>query len=440
MSSYIVKKTSGDTSWFMRDRFNIFIHFDLYSMAGRHEWVKSEESISEEHYDKYFQYFNPDRFDAKEWARKAKESGMKYAVMTAKHHEGFCMFDSAYTDYKSTNTPAKKDFIKEYVEAFREAGLKVGIYYSLIDWHHPDYQIDIFHPRRKESWAEEANKTRDMVRYREYAFNQVRELLTNYGKIDIFWFDFTYPNMESIRNEYNEFAIRDYKEWMPWTNTETWNSEGLVQMMREINPDIMINDRTGLTQDFFTPEQDLTEEWPKYPGSDELAVWEACQTFSGSWGYHRDEMSWKTPEMLIRLLLDSVSRGGNLIMNVGPTSRGAFDKRADKALEVFKNWMMDNSRSIYNCTKAEPEFKAPVGTMLTQSVDGTRLYIHLVDYPYAEMCMKDMAGKVDYAQFLHDGSEITVRDKANGSVHFLVPGIKPDQVVSVIEVFLKTDK
>ena len=138
MLDYKIKKTDGDTTWFMQDRFGMFIHFGLYSMPSRHEWVKSVEKISEEQYDKYFKYFNPDKFDAKEWAQKAKAAGMKYAVMTAKHHEGFCLFDSAYTEYKSTNTPAKRDFIKEYVEAFREAGLKVGIYYSLLDWHHPE--------------------------------------------------------------------------------------------------------------------------------------------------------------------------------------------------------------------------------------------------------------------------------------------------------------
>ncbi len=437
MSSYKVKKTDADMSWFLHDRFGMFIHFGLYSMPARHEWVKSVEKISEEHYDKYFAHFNPDKFDAKEWARKAKEAGMKYAIMTAKHHEGFCMFDSAYTDYKSTNTPAKRDFIKEYVEAFREAGLRVGIYYSLIDWHHPDYQIDIFHPRRTEPWAEEANKTRDMIKYREYMYNQVRELLTNYGKIDIIWFDFTYPTMDSIRNEYNQFAIRDYKEWMPWTTAETWDSPNLIKMIREINPDIIINNRTGIPQDITTPEQTLTASWPKYPGTDELWAWEACQTFSGSWGYYRDEMSWKTPDMLIRMLLNSVSGGGNLIMNVGPTSRGNFDKRADKALEVFAQWMDANSRSIYGCTKAEPEFIAPEGTILTQSEDGERLYIHLVDYPFSALKMADMAGKIEYAQLLHDGSEIAIREKKDNSVTFLTPGIKPEQTISVIEVFLK---
>ena len=437
MSSYITKKTDGDTAWFEHDRFGMFIHFGLYSAAARHEWIKTKETISDEEYDKYFRHFDPDLFDAKEWAHKAKAAGMKYAVMTTKHHEGFCLFDSQYTDYKSTNTPAKKDFVKEFVEAFRAEGLKVGFYYSLIDWHHPDYPIDIFHSRREDPDGEEQNKTRDMARYRQYLHNQVRELMTNYGKIDILWFDFTYPSMDSIRNEYNQFAIKTYKDWMPWTTAETWDAENLIKMIRSYNPDIIINNRAGIAQDITTPEQTLTSAWPKYPGTDELYTWESCQTFSGSWGYYRDEMSWKTPEMLIRVLVQCVCNGGNLIMNVGPTGRGCFDHRADAALETYAKWMKYNGRSVYGCTKAEPEFNAPVGTALTQSQDGKRLYIHLLEYPYSEMRMENLADKIDYAQFLHDASEIRFRKNPDDSVNFIIPGIKPDQPVNVIEVFLK---
>ena len=191
MSSYVTRKTPGNTAWFTHDRFGMFIHFGLYSMAARHEWVKSNEQISDEKYDKYFRLFNPDLLDARQWAKSAKAAGMKYAVLTAKHHEGFCLFDSAYTDYKSTNTPYGKDIVKEYADAFRDEGLHVGLYYSLIDWHHPDFTIDWRHPRRNDPNAEEENKHKNMHVYAEYMRNQVRELLTNYGKNDIHWFDFT---------------------------------------------------------------------------------------------------------------------------------------------------------------------------------------------------------------------------------------------------------
>ena len=437
MSSYITKKTDGDTAWFEHDRFGMFIHFGLYSAGAKHEWFKSLEAIPDEKYDKYAKYFNPDLFDAKEWAKKAKAAGMKYAVLTTKHHEGFCMFDSQYTDYKSTNTPAKKDFVKEFAEAFRAEGLKVGFYYSLIDWHHPDFPIDIFHSRRTYPDGEEQNKHRDIKKYQKYIANQIRELMTNYGKIDIFWFDFTYPTMASIENEFNQFAIKTYKPWMPWTTAETWDAKNLIKLIRSYNPDIIINNRSGIAQDITTPEQTLTSAWPKYPGTEELYTWESCQTFSGAWGYSRDEMSWKSPEMLIRMLLRCVCNGGNLIMNVGPTARGCFDDRADAALEVFAKWMKFNGRSVYGCTKAEPEFEAPVGSVLTQSEDGSRLYVHLLEYPFSELKMMGMAGKVDYAQFLHDASEIRFRENADGSVNFIIPGIRPNQTVCTLELFLK---
>ena len=192
MSSYIVKKTSGNTDRFRRDRFGMFIHFGLYALPARHEWVMNREFMTDEHYKKYFDHFDPDLYDPKEWARQAKAAGMKYVVLTTKHHEGFCLFDSKYTDFKATNTPFGRDLVREYVDAFRAEGLKIGFYYSLIDWHHPEFPIDNRHPMRKRPDALELNKNRDMHKYAEYMRNQVTELLTNYGEISILWFDFSY--------------------------------------------------------------------------------------------------------------------------------------------------------------------------------------------------------------------------------------------------------
>ena len=405
-------------------------------MPARHEWIKSRELISEEKYEKYFKYFDPDMFDAKEWARKAKEAGMKYAVFTAKHHEGFCMFDTQYTDYKCTNTPAGRDLVREYVDAFRAEGLKVGFYYSLIDWHHPEFPLDHIHPRRNDPDAYEQSKDRNMHVYAEYMRNQVRELLTNYGKIDILWFDFSYS------------GAKQPQPWMKGKGKDDWEAEELIALARSLQPGIIIDNRTEIDQDIRTPEQYQPQEWVKHPETGELTVWEACQTFSGSWGYHRDETSWKSPEMLIQMLITTVSLGGNLLMNVGPTSRGFFDDRANNALSVYAKWMKYNSRSIYGCTMAEPEFKAPFGCRFTQSVDGSRLYIHLFDYPYKFLELPGFAGKVDYAQFLHDGSELLFREGDPG--HFsegqtrssdllviTLPELKPDVTVPVIELMLK---
>ena len=439
MSSYVTKKTPGDTSWFVHDRFGMFIHWGLFSMPARHEWIKNYECITEEKYDKYFKYFNPDLYDAKEWARQAKAAGMKYAVFTAKHHEGFCMFDSAYTDYKCTNTLAGRDLLKEYVDAFRAEGLRIGIYYSLLDWHHPEFPIDCCHPRRLDANADELNKTRDVKKYAEYMRNQVRELLTNYGKIDIIWYDFTYPQ------EDNSTALTAGK------TKDDWESEKLIALTRSINPDIIIDNRTGIEQDINTPEQYQEKQWVKHKDTGELVVWETCQTFSGAWGYHRDEYTWKSPEMLIQMLINTVSCGGNLLMNVGPTSRGTLDERAEAALKVFADWMKVNSRSIYGCTMAEPDLLAlcPNGCKFTQSEDGKRLYVHVYEYPFKFLELPGFAGKVDYVQFLHDGSEILFTEKALPKIagakrprddEFLalqLPVIKPNVTVPVIEIFLK---
>ena len=439
MSSYITRKTPGDTSWFTASRFGMFIHWGLYAMPARHEWIKTKERISEEKYDKYFKYFDPDMYDAREWAARAKAAGMKYAVLTTKHHEGFCMFDSKYTDYKCTNTPAGRDLVREYVDAFRAEGLHIGFYYSLIDWHHPSFPIDHLHPRRDDANAKELNEGRDMKVYAQYMRDQVTELLTNYGKIDLLWFDFSYDTPKD-----GPYA----NGWMKGKGKDEWEAEKLIALARKLQPDIMIDNRTQVEQDLWTPEQYQPLEWLRHKETGELVTWEACQTFSGSWGYYRDEMTWKNPEMLIRMLINTVSIGGNLLMNVGPTSRGYMDKRAVDALKVYEEWMKYNSRSIYNCTMAEPEFKAPADCRFTQSVDGKRLYVHLFAYPFAHLQLKGLAGKVDYAQFLHDGSELLstegkvdhFSEGAARSEDLLVinlPAIKPNVTVPVIELFLK---
>lgn len=438
MSSYVTKKTPGDTAWFTHDRFGMFIHFGLYAMPARHEWIKTNEKISEEKYDKYFKYFNPDLYDPKEWARQAKAAGMKYVVLTTKHHEGFCLFDSKYTDYKATNTPAGRDLIKEYVDAFRAEGLHIGFYYSLIDWHHPDFVIDYMHPLRDIENVTEVNKTRDMHKYAEYMRNQVEELLTNYGKIEIMWYDFSYTKMDPDR------------PWLRGKDKNDWEAEELIALTRRLQPGIIIDNRTGIDGDIWTPEQFQPDKWITHKDTGELVTWEACQTFSGSWGYHRDEQTWKSPEMLIQMLVETVSLGGNLIMNVGPTSRGYFDKRAEKALAAYAEWMKYNSRSIYGCTMAEPCFKAPKGTRITQSEDGKRLYLHLFEWPFNLISFDNLSDKIDYAQFLHDGSEIKYKKfeelheviqegtaDGEGKVFFELPVIKPDVLVPVIEIFLK---
>ena len=412
--------------WWTEARFGMFIHWGLYASPARHEWVKNRERMTNEQYQKYFDIFNPDLYNPKEWARMAKEAGMKYVVLTAKHHEGFCLFDSKYTDYKATNTPFGRDIIKEYVEAFRGEGLKVGFYYSLIDWHHPDYTIDRQHPQRVETDAEydKLNKGKDMNRYREYMKNQVRELLTNYGEISIIWFDFSFPGKNG-------------------KGRDDWDSENLLKLARSLQPGIIVDDRLDLKDveggwDFTTPEQVKVTKWPEYNGK--KIPWETCQTFSGSWGYYRDEYTWKSPAQLLELLIESVSKGGNLLLNVGPTARGTFDFRAQERLSAMGEWMKYNNRSVYGCTEAPAEFTVPANSLLTYNPVTRRLYIHLLAYPMGRMNLAGMADKVKYIQFLHDASEIrfnAVSGEAANDLSVQLPIQKPPTEIPVLEVFLK---
>ncbi|MCD6565539.1 MAG: alpha-L-fucosidase [Bacteroidales bacterium] len=422
--------------WWTDARFGMFIHWGSYAQAARHEWVKKHERITDEQYQKYFDIFNPDMFNPHEWAKMAKEAGMKYAVITSKHHEGFCMFDSKYTDYKVTNTPYNKDIIKEWVEAFRAEGLKVGFYYSLIDWHHPNYTIDRNHPQSAKTDAEYAilNKGRDMNKYREYLKNQVREILTNYGKIDVIWLDYSFPSGKHGKGH------------------KDWDSENLLKMVRELQPGIIVNDRLDLKDmeggwDFTTPEQYKVSKWPEINGK--KIPWETCQTFSGSWGYYRDEATWKSNKQLLVLLIESVSKGGNLLLNVGPTARGNFDFRAQDRLKDMGKWMKFNSRSIYGCTQAPDKFPKPDNCLLTYNPENNRLYVHLLDYPMGRLTLKGFGGKVRYAQFLHDASEIKFGKPRHNVTYqeslkekdiiLMLPVVKPDVEIPVIELFLNDE-
>jgi alpha-L-fucosidase len=420
--------------WWTDARFGMFIHWGLYSLPARHEWVKKNERLTDAEYQKYFDLFNPDLYDPRAWARMAREAGMKYAVITSKHHEGFCLFDSTFTDYKATRTPAGRDLIKEWVAAFRAEGLRVGFYYSLLDWHHPSYTIDRNHPQSATTDEEYAklNQGRDMSVYRQYIKDQVRELLTNYGKIDIIWLDFSFPE-----GNYGK-------------GRADWDSVNLLKMVRELQPGIIVNDRLDLLDvqggwDFRSPEQFKPREWVTMNGV--RVPWETCQTFSGSWGYYRDEMTWKDPRQLVELLVDTVSKGGNLLLNVGPTSRGTFDERARDRLAAIGRWMQVNGRSIYGCAEAPAEFKAPPNTLLTYNPQTRRLYIHVLAWPMGQMPLDGYAGKVQYAQLLHDGSEVRMSTRRSstwitessqaGEVVLTLPVRRPDVEIPVIELVLR---
>ncbi len=423
----------GNPDWLVNARFGLFIHWGLYAAAARHEWVMNREKINSEKYRKYFEHFDPDLYDPTVWADAAKDAGMKYFVITTKHHEGFSLWDSQLTDYKATNTPAGRDLLRPMLDAFRSRGLKVGMYHSLIDWHHPDFPIDGLHPMRDDEAFREQEKDRKMERYVEYLHGQVRELLTNYGKIDYLWFDFSYSKMDW--------------GWSKGKGALDWQSEALERLVLELQPDILLNDRLELGRGVVTPEQYQPRQAITQGG--QPVIWEACQTLNGSWGYDRDNHDYKSVEMLVKMLIDSVSKGGNLLLNVGPTGRGEFDERALSSLQGIGKWMRQHSRSIYGAGSSE--FDAPVDCRYTQR--GDRLYLHIYSWPYRHIHLSGLAGRISYAQLLHDASEVKYVEhtgrqsespidvaETDGTVTLELPVQQPNVVVPVVELFLNHGK
>lgn len=430
------------TKWMMNDRFGMFIHWGLYAIPARGEWVRSREEISIKDYSQFFDEFNPTKYDPKKWAKLAKSAGMKYAVLTTKHHDGFCLFDSKLTDYKATNTKAGRDLIKEYVEAFREEGIKVGFYYSLLDWHHQDYPKynEMHHPMRNNE--EYKDEKINFDNYIKYFHGQVRELLTNYGKIDMMWFDFSYESANGLRSG------------------DFWKAEELVKMMRELQPDIIIDNRLELrtqqdngldayddftagniedyTGDYVSPEQIIPPNG-MVDSKGTLLPWEACITLNQNWGYAAQDKDYKTPQQVVRAMVECVSKGGNLLLNVGPNAKGEIPQESIEILKEVGRWMDDNGDSIYGCTRSD--FSKPEWGRYTQN--GKKLYAHIYDRGIGPMNFVGLADKVESARLLRDGAEIKLSTPWNaasfkGDAFIVLESQKlPDELDTVIELRLK---
>jgi alpha-L-fucosidase len=425
-------------TWLERERFGLFIHWGLYSVAARHEWMKQREELTDLEYQPYFDRFDPDLYDPALWADAAWDAGMRYMVATTKHHDGFCMWDTALTDYHAGNTPAGRDLLTPMFSAFGERGLRLGGYYSLIDWHHPDFTIDDLHPQRNLPGRAELNAGRLFERYVTYLHGQVEELLNRF-ELEYLWLDFSYPP-----GRFGFPADMDGK------GRDDWRSADLLALVRSIHPNILVNDRLDLDDGFdvVTPEQYQPTSWLERGG--QRVRWEACQTFSGSWGYHRDEAEWKSVDQLLGMLVDTVSKGGNLLLNVGPTGRGEFDQRALDRLAGIGKWMRVHERAIRGCTASD--YSAPTDTRYTQR--GNRLYLHLLAYPFGHVHLPGLAGKVAYAQFLHDGSQISISEPrpdtevglttmgsaGPDTLTLKLPVAQPPSPVPVIELFLTDDQ
>ncbi|MDR2419044.1 MAG: alpha-L-fucosidase [Treponema sp.] len=397
MQNKVIEERAARTKWFMDARFGMFIHWGLYAIPARGEWVRSSERMPQEDYLHYFNEFSAKEYQPREWARLAKKAGMKYAVLTAKHHDGFCLWDTALTDFKATNTPAKRDLVKEYLEAFRAEGLKVGLYFSIIDWRHPDFPHygDRQHPMRDNK--DYGNENRNFNRYLEFMHGQVRELLTGYGNLDIMWFDFSYGDMAG----------------------ETWKATELMQMVRTLQSNLIVDNRLEgsgensgtilsanpsiFAGDFSCPEQMIPPEGIRNELGDPVP-WEACITLNNHWGYCSTDQHWKPADMVIRMLVECVSKNGNLLLNAGPDAKGRIPRASAEILEAVGRWLDDNGESIYGCGAAgidKPEW----GRFTCK---GDKLYAHIYEPQTGGLCLPNLARKIKKLRLLADGSEIQV--------------------------------
>lgn len=421
-------------AWFQEDRFGMFIHFGLYAIPARGEWVRNWEQMPKEDYQPFFEEFNPVDLDMKEWARIAKDAGMRYAVLTSKHHDGFCLFDSKLTDYKVSNTPYQRDIVREFLEAFRAEGIKVGLYFSLIDWQHPDFPHygDRHHPARNDKRFE--GKQHNFDRYLDYMHGQVEELCRDYGKLDLLWFDFSYDELSG----------------------EGWRGSQLVDMVRRLQPDIILNNRLGgsgegygslmqgnpspYSGDFVCPEQIIPPDGMR-DIKGKPVVWEACITMNNHWGYNATDKNFKPADMLVRKLVECVSKDGNLLLNVGPDARGRIPEESVMILAQIGRWMHDNSRSIYGCGAAS--LQKPDFGRVTQNKK--KLYFHVMDNPIGYVRLEGLkAEQVEKARLLKTGHELRLaRDWITDNypndcfVSFGPSPLMPDPMDTVIEVTLK---
>jgi alpha-L-fucosidase len=373
--------------WFREARFGMFIHWGLYAQLGRHEWVMNRERIPVAEYEPLADSWKPKPNAARGWARLAKQAGMRYMVMTTKHHEGFCLFDSKLTDYNAAKRGPGRDLVAEYVEAARAEGLRVGFYYSLMDWHHPDGA------RCKKDEAARR-------RFVDYIHGQVEELCRNYGTLDIMWYDVSWP-----------------------LDVDGWESAKMNAMVRRLQPDIIINDRSQLPEDFGTPEGHIT---PEKGGR----AWESCMTFNDSWGYTPIDTNYKSSWEVVRMLRQVAAGNGNLLLNIGPTPEGDVPPPCDERLLEVGRWLEQYGPSIYDATDPMQQEWGITGAFTRQ---GDTLYYHCNRWPGTELAIGGLVCKVKEARLLggHHVSFDQVRDRL--VLHGL-PDRAPDPLAAVIEL------
>jgi alpha-L-fucosidase len=398
------------TRWFEEAKFGMFIHWGVYSVIGRHEWARHMFEIPQAEYDTYARSFNPVNFNADTWVDIAKNAGARYMVITSKHHDGFSIYRSKISDYDMKITRYPGDPLKMLADAAARKGMRLGFYHSIMDWHNADYI-----PKRE--WEAPGQKPGGNIdRYIEFMKAQLRELLTGYGDVAVLWFD---------------------GEWEH--STKEMHSDEIYDMIRSLQPKTLINDRLykrepGNRADYGTPEQYVPATGVRDP-SGKPVLWEACVTINGdSWGYNKYETDFKTSRDLIRMLIEVVSKGGNLLLNVGPTPDGRIQDEFVTRLAAMGRWMKVNHDAIYGTT-ASPFARLPFFGRATAK--GNTVYLHVFQWPPSgELRVPGLKTRVQSAHLLADPSASLATRRDGDDVIVTLPAAGPDDVASVVALTL----
>ncbi|HUT01475.1 MAG TPA: alpha-L-fucosidase [Phycisphaerae bacterium] len=376
--------------WWHDARFGMFVHWGLYAQLGRHEWVMNRERIPVAEYEKLAATWKPKPRPAREWARLAKKAGMKYMVMTTKHHEGFCLWDTRQTDYNAVKCGPGRDLVGEYVDACREFGLRIGFYYSLMDWHHPD---------GARCFRNEAARRR----FLDFTQGCVRELASNYGKIDIMWYDVSWPLQ----------------------SPQAWESAKMNRMVRKLQPDILINNRSQLPEDFGTPEEHIRAE-------DAGRAWEACMTFNGSWGYmpYAPPEDWHTSRKVLDMVRQVAAGGGNLLLNIGPAPDGSVPPEATERLVPVGKWLAKNGEAVYGKVD-RVDGRLEWGPLGQGTLKGKVAYFWCSRWPGSQIALGGFKTKLKTASFLTTGKPIRFRQEPDRLILTGLPKSNPDKLVGI---------
>ncbi|WP_340157800.1 alpha-L-fucosidase [uncultured Maribacter sp.] len=411
--------------WWRDAKFGMFIHWGAYSIIGGErgekiagggaEWAMDKLDYTIEEYEKFPAMFNPELFNADDWVKMAKDAGMKYIVITSKHHDGFGLWDSKVSDYDIMDaSPFKRDIIRELAEASRKQGIRFGVYHSIVDWHHPQAQGNLF-PNYNAGQKDQTVVNPEFPQYyKNYLKPQVKELLTNYGDIDIVWFD---------------------GDWIADYTTEM--GKDMYGFIREMQPNTIINNRVdkgrkgmegmdregNFAGDFGTPEQEI-------PATGIAEDWEACMTMNGTWGYKPDDTKWKSSEDLIQKLVDIVSKGGNFLLNIGPDGYGRFPSQSIRRLKALGEWTDANGEAVYGA-KASP-FEMPEWGRYT-SKDGV-IYAHIFNWPEDGKLKLNKAIKLKKASFLSNSQTNINFTTTDEGVILELPETSKEEFVTVLKL------